>query len=45
MLQVLRRLFALFSANLRRIATKWIEKGFMQELLMHSAKHPECNTK
>ena len=30
---------------LRKIATKWIEKGFMQELLMHSAKFPECNTK
>ena len=45
MLQVLRRLFALFSANLRRIATKWIEKGFMQKLLMHSVKLPECNTK
>lgn len=45
MLQVLRRLFALFSANLRRIAMKRIGKGIMKELLMHSAKHPKYNTK
>lgn len=40
MLQVLQRLFALFSANLRRITMKRIGKGIMQELLMHSAKYP-----
>jgi len=45
MLQVLRRLFALFSANLRRIAEKRIGKGIMQELLMHSAKHPKMQYK
>jgi hypothetical protein len=44
MLQVLRRLFALFSANLRRITMKRIGKSIMQELLMHSAKHPKYNT-
>ena len=45
MLQVLRRLFALFSANLRRIAEKRIGKGIMQELLMHSVKPPEMQYK
>lgn len=45
MLQVLRRLFALFSANLRRIAEKRIGKGIMQELLMHSVKPPKMQYK